>query len=132
MNAYERIETVSLTSDAPATVRRLVASLIDHRRANGQTISDDAAARVTLVASELVADAAEHGSDAATINVDVTDDAVIRVEVFDGPRRRWIVTKDDPVDVSRLRAQLVIGASDGSSSTDLGDGHFTRCEIHYA
>jgi hypothetical protein len=132
LTAYKRIKTVPLTPDAPATVRRLVASLIDQRRANGQTISDDAAGRVALVASELVAEAAEHGSDAATIHVDVTDDAVIRVEVFDGPRRRWIVTKDDRVDVARLRAQLVIGASDGSSSADLGDGHFTRCEIHYA
>jgi hypothetical protein len=132
LKAYERIASVSLTSNAPATARRLVESLLEHRRADGRSVSDDAAARVALVASELVADAAEHGSEAATINVDVSDDAVLRVEVFDGPRRRWIVATDDAADVSALRARLVLALADRSSAHALGDGHFARCEIHYS
>jgi hypothetical protein len=132
VKAYERIESMTLTSNAPATARRLVESLLEHRRADGRAVTDDAAARVALVASELVADAAEHGSDAATINVDVSDDSVLRVEVFDGPRRRWIVARDDDAEVTAIRARLVLGLSDRTSAHALGDAHFARCEIHYS
>jgi hypothetical protein len=129
MNATDGIEGIVLSDQAPAEVRAFVADLLEKCRAEGSALDADAEFRAVLLASELIADAFDHGSDAATVRVGL-DDGILRLEVFDGPRRSAIGIHGREDDVPVFRNVLLSRFADNWSSGDLGDGHYARCEIH--
>jgi hypothetical protein len=131
MHATEGIEGVVLSDRAPAEVRAFVADLLEGCRRDGTPLDADTAFRAVLLASELIADAFDHGSDAATVRVGL-DDGTLRVEVFDGPRRSVIGIRGREDDVATYRNLVLARFADSWSSGDLGDGHFARCEIRCA
>ena len=129
MAAVNRVEGIVLSDHAPAEVRAFVTQLLEDDRVTGSALDADARFRGVLVASELIAEAFDHGSDAATVSVGV-DDGTLQVEVFDGPRRSAISVRGRDDGVPALRRMLLSRFADRWSSGDLGDGHFARCEIH--
>ena len=54
-------------------------------------IEPEVALRAELLVSEIVSDAVDHGSDAATLRISLDDDK-LELELFDGPRRSAIAT----------------------------------------
>jgi hypothetical protein len=121
-------EAIVLSDQAPSEVRRLVADLFEADRPQVMTLRPETLTRIALLASELISDAWDHGSEAATIRIDL-DEGSVAVEVFDGPRHHavGIYGRDD--DVRRYRREVLAHLADTWSSDDLGDGHFARCEI---
>ena len=129
MSASERTASLSLTPDAPTKARRIVESFVQQLRAEGGVISDYAATGVALLASELIADGLAHGSDSATMCIRLGDPHVFQVEMFDGPRRRWIATTAPDDLSSTIRTRLLYSLADNGSSHEIGDGHFAHFEI---
>src|SRR5262245_60796767 len=80
----ERSESLELYSTSPADARSMLSAAVSDWR-----IEPEVAQRAELLVSEIVADAVDHGSDAATLRITLEDDR-LEVELFDGPRRSAI------------------------------------------
>ena len=126
MEPSRAIRGIPLSPEAPSEIRHWVLDILERSSFDG--IGRDTALEVATLASELIADAADHGSDDASIRVTV-DDATISVEVFDAPRRSIVAISGREDGVPTLRHLVLRNNADRSSSDDLGDGHFASCEI---
>jgi hypothetical protein len=123
MEPTHAIKGIALSPDAPSEARRWVGDVL-----GGADVDRDTVLEVATVASELIADATDHGSDDASIRVTV-DDETISVEVFDAPRRSIVAMSGHEEGVPALRHLVLRNIAGRSSSEDLGDGHFASCEI---
>ena len=86
------------------------------------------ALRAELLVSEIVSDAVDHGSDAATLRISLDDDK-LELELFDGPRRSAIATNGRAEGVPAMRNRVLAKVADGRYSSDLGESHYARYEI---
>ena len=123
---HERSESLLLSSTSPAEARSIVSAFAAEWRIGAAVVE-----RAELVASEIVADAVDHGSDAATLRITLEDDK-LELELFDGPRRSAIARSGRDEGVPKIRMRLVAKVADGSYSSDLGESHYARYEIHTA
>jgi hypothetical protein len=120
---HERSESLTLTSASPAQARSLVSTL-----AADWQLAHDVAQRAELLVSEIVADAFDHGSDAATLRISIDGDR-LELELFDGPRRSAIGTTGREEGVPGMRMKMLAQVADGRYSSDLGESHYARYEI---
>jgi hypothetical protein len=120
---HEKSESLTLTTMSPAEARSIVTDA-----ARIWQLEPDVAERAELLVSEIVADAVDHGSEAATLRISV-DDEKVELELFDGPRRSAIARsgREDGVPVMRMR--VLAKVADGRYSSDLGESHYARYEI---
>jgi hypothetical protein len=128
VNDEGTLEAIVLSEQAPADVRRMVVELLTAARDDNAAPPELSVARASLLASEMIADAWDHGSEAATVRV-CLDEGAISIEVFDGPRRSAIGMSGREDGVPAFRALVLSNLADSWSSDDLGDGHFARGEI---
>jgi hypothetical protein len=122
----ERSESLTLSSTSPAQARSIVSALAADWR-----IEPDVAARAELLVSEIVADAVDHGSDAATLRITLDDDK-LELELFDGPRRSAIAQSGRDEGVPGMRMRVLAKVADGRYSSDLGESHYARYEIRWS
>jgi hypothetical protein len=123
---YERSESLNLSAESPADARSLVSSLVIQWQ-----IEPDVAERAELLVSEIVADAVDHGSDAATLRISLEDEK-LELELFDGPRRSAIATSGRAEGVPNMRMRVLAKVADGRYSSDLGESHYARYEIRWS
>ena len=123
MQHHERSESLSLSTESPAAARSIVSTLTAD-----WAIEPDLAQRAELLASEVVADAVDHGSDAATLRITLDGDT-IELELFDGPRRSAIAISGRDEGVPRMRNRVMAEVADDGYSSDLGESHYARYEI---
>ena len=123
MERYERTESLMLTTDTPAQARSVVSFL-----AATWPMGSELAERAELLASEIVADAVDHGSDAATLRI-CLEDGTLELELFDGPRRSAIATSGRAEGVPGMRMRVLAKVADGRYSSDMGESHYARYEI---
>ncbi len=126
MQPYERSESLTLSDETPAQARALVSAL-----ASEWPMTLDVANRAALLASEIVADAVDHGSDEATFRISLDDDK-LELELFDGPRRSAIATSGRAEGVPGMRMRVLAKVADGRYSSDLGESHYARYEIRWS
>jgi anti-sigma regulatory factor (Ser/Thr protein kinase) len=120
---HERSESLTLTEASPAQARSLVSTL-----AVDWQLAHEVAERAELLVSEIVADAVDHGSDAATLRISIDGDR-LELELFDGPRRSAIATSGRDEGVPGMRMRMLAKVADGRYSSDLGESHYARYEI---
>jgi hypothetical protein len=120
---YERSTSLTLTDGSPREARAIVSAL-----ASEWPMQPDVATRAALLASEIVADAVDHGSDEATFRICLDGDK-LELELFDGPRRSAIATSGRAEGVPAMRNQVLAKVADGRYSSDLGESHYARYEI---
>jgi anti-sigma regulatory factor (Ser/Thr protein kinase) len=120
---HERSESLTLTSASPAQARLIVTTV-----AADWHVEHDIALRAELLVSEIVADALDHGSDAATLRVSL-DDEKLELELFDGPRRSAVATSGRDEGVPAMRMRVLAKVADARYSSDLGESHYVRYEI---
>ncbi len=123
LHHHERSESLVLTSASPAQARSIVTTV-----ASDWDLDLDVAQRAELLASELVADAVDHGSDAATLRISL-DDETLELELFDGPRRSAIARSGRDEGVPSMRMRVLARVADSRYSSDLGESHYARYEI---
>jgi|SRR5215218_2717073 len=122
---HELSESLTLTSESPAEARALVTTA-----AADWQLEREVTRRAELLVSEIVADAVDHGSDAATLRISV-DDEKLELELFDGPRRSAIATSGRAEGVPRMRMRVLDKVADGRYASDLGESHYARYEIRW-
>ncbi len=122
---HERSESLHLSSRSPGQARSIVSTVTGDWH-----IERGIAARAELLASEIVADAVDHGSDEATLRISL-DDGRLELELFDGPRRSAIATSGREEGVPSMRTRTLAEVADSRSSSDLGESHYARCEIRW-
>jgi anti-sigma regulatory factor (Ser/Thr protein kinase) len=122
----ERSESLTLTATSPAEARSIVSEFAAVWR-----IEADVAQRAELLVSEIVADAVDHGSDAATLRISL-DEEKLELELFDGPRRSAIARSGREEGVPTMRMRVLAKVADGRYSSDLGESHYARYEIRSA
>ena len=122
----ERSESLTLSAASPGHARSIVSAF-----ASDWHIDHDVAQRAELLVSEIVADAVDHGSDAATLRITLEDDK-LELELFDGPRRSAIARSGRDEGVPSMRMRVVAKVADGRYSSDLGESHYARYEIHWS
>jgi hypothetical protein len=115
-----------LTTTSPAEARAIVTEVARIWR-----LVPDVAQRAELLVSEIVADAVDHGSEAATLRISV-DDEKLELELFDGPRRSAIAQSGREEGVPVMRMRVLAKVADGRYSSDLGESHYARYEIRSA
>jgi hypothetical protein len=123
VDTQERSESLTLTSESPAQARSIITTV-----AADWHLDHDVARRAELLASEIVADAVDHGSDAATLRISL-DAEKLELELFDGPRRSAIATSGRDEGVPAMRMRVMAKVADGRYSSDLGESHYARYEI---
>jgi hypothetical protein len=123
MEPCRAIRGIALSPAAPSEIRHWVADVLGATEVGRET-----ALEVATLASELIADATDHGSDEASIRL-TADDSTVCVEVFDAPRRSLVPLSGRDEGVPKLRHLVLRSIADGWSSDELGDGHFASCEI---
>jgi hypothetical protein len=123
VDTQERSESLRLTSESPAQARLIITTV-----AEDWHLDHDVARRAELLASEIVADAVDHGSDAATLRISL-DAEKLELELFDGPRRSAIATSGREDGVPAMRMRVLAKVADGRYSSDLGESHYARYEI---
>jgi hypothetical protein len=123
MEHHERSESLTLSAASPSEARSIVSTLAADWR-----IEPDVAQRAELLVSEIVADAVDHGSDAATLRISLDDDK-LELELFDGPRRSAIARTGRAEGVPTMRNRVLAKVADGRYSSDLGESHYARYEI---
>jgi anti-sigma regulatory factor (Ser/Thr protein kinase) len=121
--SHERSESLTLTSESPARARAIIATI-----AADWDLELDVTQRAELLVSEIVADAVDHGSDAATLRISIDGDK-LELELFDGPRRSAIATSGRDEGVPGMRMKMLARVADGRYSSDLGESHYARYEI---
>jgi hypothetical protein len=119
----QRTESLALSTHSPGQVRSLLSELAADWR-----IAPDAARRAEILASEIVTDAYDHGSDMATLRICLEDEK-LELELFDGPRRSSIATTGRTEGVPAMRMRVVTQVADVRYSSSLGDGHYARYEV---
>src|SRR4051812_31395900 len=97
----ERSESLTLSAAAPGRARSIVAAFATHWH-----LDHDVAQRAELLVSEIVADAVDHGSDAATLRIPLEEDK-LELELFDGPRRSAIARSGRDEGVPSMRMRVV-------------------------
>ena len=122
----ERSESLTLSETSPGDARTIVAAF-----ATDWHIDHDVAQRAELLVSEIVADAVDHGSDAATLRITLEEDK-LELELFDGPRRSAIATNGRAEGVPVMRNRVLAKVADGHYSSDLGESHYARYEIRWS
>jgi anti-sigma regulatory factor (Ser/Thr protein kinase) len=122
----ERSESLTLSESSPGDARSIVAAF-----ATDWHIDHDVAQRAELLVSEIVADAVDHGSDAATLRITLEEDK-LELELFDGPRRSAIARSGRDEGVPSMRMRVVAKVADGRYSSDLGESHYARYEIRWS
>lgn len=123
MQHHERSESLTLTVESPSKARSILSMLAADWR-----IEPDIAQRAELLVSEIVADAVDHGSYAATLRISL-DDEKLELELFDGPRRSAIATSGRAEGVPNMRNRVLAKVADGRYSSELGESHYARYEI---
>lgn len=123
---HERSQSLILSSESPAEARSIVSTV-----ATDWDVELDVVLRAELLVSEIVADAVDHGSDAATLRISV-DEEKLELELFDGPRRSAIATAGREDGVPAMRRLVLARFADGRYSSDLGEGHYARYEIRWS
>jgi len=123
---HEHSESLTLTSESPSRARSIVTTA-----AAEWHLAHDVAQRAELLASEIVADAVDHGSDAATLRISL-DDEKLELELFDGPRRSAIARSGRDEGVPAMRMRVLAKVADGRYSSDLGESHYARYEIRWS
>jgi len=123
---HELSESLTLTSESPAQALSIVTTV-----AAEWHLEREIAQRAELLASEIVADAVDHGSDAATLRISI-DDEKLELELFDGPRRSAIATSGRDEGVPAMRMRVLAKVADGRYSSDLGESHYARYEIRWS
>lgn len=126
LHEHERSESLTLTSESPARARSIVTTVAADWQLDRELVQ-----RAELLASEIVADAVDHGSDAATLRISF-DDETLELELFDGPRRSAIATSGRAEGVPAMRMRVVAKVADDRYSSDLGESHYARYEIRPA
>jgi hypothetical protein len=126
LHHQERSESLTLTATSPARARSIMSEV-----AASWQIEPDVARRAELLVSEIVADALDHGSDAATLRISV-DDEKLELELFDGPRRSAIATSGREDGVPGMRMHVLAKVADGRYASDLGESHYARYELRSA
>jgi anti-sigma regulatory factor (Ser/Thr protein kinase) len=120
---HEVSESLRLSPESPARARSIVSTLaIDWQ------LTRDVAERAELLVSEIVTDALDHGSDAATLRISL-DDEKLELELFDGPRRSAIARSGRAEGVPAMRMRMLAQVADGRYTSDLGESHYARYEI---
>jgi anti-sigma regulatory factor (Ser/Thr protein kinase) len=119
----ERSESLTLSEMSPADARSIVSAF-----AADWHVDHDVAQRAELLVSEIVADAVDHGSDAATLRITLEEDK-LELELFDGPRRSAIAQSGREEGVPNMRNRVLAKVADGRYSSDLGESHYARYEI---
>jgi anti-sigma regulatory factor (Ser/Thr protein kinase) len=122
----ERSESLTLNSASPGQARSIVSAVVADWR-----LEPDVAERAELLVSEIVADAVDHGSDAATLRITLDDDK-LELELFDGPRRSAIARSGREEGVPGMRMRVLAKVADGRYSSDLGESHYARYEIRWS
>ena len=125
MAHHERSESLTLSATSPSEARTIVSTFAADWR-----IEQEVAERAELLASEIVADAVDHGSDAATLRISLDDDK-LELELFDGPRRSAIARTGRDEGVPGMRMRMLAKVADGRYSSDLGESHYARYEIRW-
>jgi hypothetical protein len=120
---HERSESLRLSAESPRQARSIVSTL-----AADWQLEPELAQRAELLVSEIVADAVDHGSDAATLRISLADDK-LELELFDGPRRSAIATNGRAEGVPTMRNRVLAKVAAGRYSSDLGESHYARYEI---
>jgi hypothetical protein len=123
MEPCRAIRGIVLSPAAPSEIRRWVAEVL-----SSTDVGRDTAFEVATLASELIADATDHGSDEASIRL-TADESTVCVEVFDAPRRSVVPLSGREEGVPQLRHLVLRSIADGWTSDALGDGHFASCEV---
>ncbi len=123
MQPQERSESLTLSAESPGQARSMVSAAAADWR-----IEPEVALRAELLVSEIVSDAVDHGSDAATLRISLDDDK-LELELFDGPRRSAIATNGRAEGVPVMRNRVLAKVADGHYSSDLGESHYARYEI---
>ena len=123
MEHHERSESLTLSAESPGQARSMVSAV-----AADWHIEPEIAHRAELLVSEIVSDAVDHGSDAATLRISLDDDK-LELELFDGPRRSAIATSGRAEGVPTMRNRVLAKVADGRYSSDLGESHYARYEI---
>ena len=123
MQHHERSESLTLSAESPGQARSMVSALAADWR-----IEPEVALKAELLVSEIVSDAVDHGSDAATLRISLDDDK-LELELFDGPRRSAIATSGRAEGVPTMRNRVLAKVADGRYSSDLGESHYARYEI---
>jgi len=126
LHEHERSESLTLTAASPARARSIMTTA-----AADWELEHDVAQRAELLVSEIVADAVDHGSDAATLRISL-DDEKLELELFDGPRRSAIATSGRDDGVPAMRMRVLAKVADGRYSSDLGESHYARYEIRWS
>jgi hypothetical protein len=126
LHHHERSESLTLTPASPARARSIVTMA-----AADWDLEHGVAQRAELLASEIVADAVDHGSDAATLRISL-DDEKLELELFDGPRRSAIATSGRDEGVPAMRMLVLAKVADGRYSSDIGESHYARYEIRWS
>jgi hypothetical protein len=120
---HERSESLTLSAESPGQARSMVSAV-----AADWHIEPEIAHRAELLVSEIVSDAVDHGSDAATLRISLDEDK-LELELFDGPRRSAIATSGRAEGVPTMRNRVLAKVADGRYSSDLGESHYARYEI---
>jgi hypothetical protein len=126
MHALRAMKGIVLSNAAPAEARAWLLQTLAGAEDLGVDRQD--AEQALILISELVADAVDHGSDAATIQVSIDDDSFC-IEQFDAPRRSIVAVTGREEGVPTMRRSIFRRLSDAWSSEEIGDGHLARCEI---
>jgi hypothetical protein len=117
---------IRLSDAAPGEARTWLLQILADAEDLG--VDHEVAEQALILISELVADAVDHGSDAATMRVSMDDDSVC-IELFDAPRRSIVAMTGREEGVPTFRRAIFRRLSDAWSSEEIGDGHLARCEI---
>jgi hypothetical protein len=126
MAVHRAMKGIVLSNAAPGEARTWLLETLAGAKDLG--VDREVAEQALILISELVADAVDHGSDAATIRVSIDDDAVC-IELFDAPRRSIVAMTGREEGVPTMRRSIFRRLSDAWSSEEIGDGHLARCEI---
>ena len=126
MEHHERSESLTLSAESPGQARSMVSAV-----AADWHIEPEIAHRAELLVSEIVSDAVDHGSDAATLRISLDDDK-LELELFDGPRRSAIATSGRAEGVPTMRNRVLAKVADGRYSSDIGESHYARYEIRWS
>ena len=128
MEPCRALKGVVLSPRAPSEVRKWVSETLELEPFDRAELERETVLDLATLASELIADATDHASDEATIRLTV-DEATVCVEVFDAPRRSVVAVSGRDEGVPAFRNLVFRRMADGWSSEEVGDGHFSSCEI---
>lgn len=111
-------------SSSPRRARQFVDEVLHRWQRDG------AIERLALIASELVTNAVLHARTEITIEISASDDALLRLEVFDGGRGRPQFLDSDPATPGGLGLPIVEGLAASWGVTAGHDGKGVWAEVN--